>query len=245
MIGKTLVAIMAFLALGFAAAPTWVAYGMYVKYTVGTDTIGFTVVNRTADEIRIEIKPASTTEFSWATENVTGTYGQFWFDSSLLTDASIGDKIGDFTVTDTGSETYAGRDWDTVTLQATISDAKTTRVYDRDSGLMLKQSVDVTGAPLVTLMQYNIPSLANYIAPPPTTLPPEETATANGTTTTPVQENVTPTSETSGTSNETVSQGTGTQGEPTSPNEQSSGGCGGAVFILGMLGAGAWIRSRA
>jgi hypothetical protein len=97
----------------------------------------------------------------------------------LLEDADEGDDIDEFEVIDEGTETFAGKQWDTVTLEATISEVKTVRVYDRDSGLMLEQTVDVADAPTVTLEKYTIPDMEAVAPPPP---PPEPTPPANDTT---------------------------------------------------------------
>ena len=152
--------IFVFVSAAFAAAPGWVAKGVVLDYSVDGDTVTFTVTERTSTEIKIKIDSYK------ATENTSLNYGQFWFDNSLLEDASKGDKLEEFTVKEEETQTFAGTQWDTVTLEAVISDAKTTRVYDRESGLMLKQTVQADGAPVVTLTKYNVPNF-NAVAPPP------------------------------------------------------------------------------
>jgi len=147
--------------VAFAAAPGWVAKGVVLDYSMNGDTVTFTVTERTSTEVKMNIETVK--EYT-ATENASLTNGQFWFDDSLLADASSGDEIDEFRVTDEGTETFAGKQWDTVTLTGTISGAETVRIYDRDSGLMLKQTVQVPDAPEITLTNYVVP---NFDMPPP------------------------------------------------------------------------------
>lgn len=179
MLSKTVARILPMLLIivsaAFATAPGWVAEGVVLHYSVDGDTVIFTVTERTSTEVSIEIDTGAPQK-NKATENASLTFGQFWFDDSLLEDASRGDDIDEFEVTAVGSQTFAGKQWDTVTLEATISGAKTVRVYDRDSGLMLKQTVQVSGAPAVTLTKYTVPDFGTVAPPPPepTTPPPTE-----------------------------------------------------------------------
>ncbi len=179
MLSKTVTRILPMLLIivsaAFATAPGWVAEGVVLEYSVNGDTVIFTVTERTSTEVSIEIDTGAP-EKSMATENASLTNGQFWFDDSLLEDASDGDDIDEFEVTAEGTQTFAGKQWDTVTLEATLSGAKTVRVYDRDSGLMLKQTVQVSGAPVVTLTEYTVPDFEEAAPPsPPPTEPTEPT----------------------------------------------------------------------
>ena len=164
-----------FVSVAFAAAPAWVAEGVVLDYSMDGDTVTFTVTERTSTEVTMNIE---TVEEYTATENASLTNGQFWFDDSLLADASDGDEIDEFRVTDEGTQTFAGKQWDTVTLEGTISGAETVRIYDRDSGLMLKQTVQVPDAPEITLTNYVVPDFDTAPPPssPPTTEPTEPSA---------------------------------------------------------------------
>jgi hypothetical protein len=169
--------LLVFVSAAFATAPGWVAEGVELEYSMDSDTVTFTVTERTSTEVKMTI---DTGKEHQATENASLIYGQFWFDDSLLEDADEGDDIEEFEVIDEGTETFAGKQWDTVTLEAIITEAKTVRIYDRDSGLMLEQTVDVAGAPTVTLEKYTIPDMEAVAPPPPP--PPEPTPPANDTT---------------------------------------------------------------
>jgi hypothetical protein len=172
-IARILPMLLIIVSAAFATAPGWVAEGVVLEYSVDGDTVIFTVTERTSTEVSIEIDTGAP-EKSMATENASLTNGQFWFDDSLLEDASDGDDIDEFEVTAEGTQTFAGKQWDTVTLEATLSGAKTVRIYDRDSGLMLKQTVQVSGAPVVTLTEYTVPDFEEAAPPPPEPPPAEE-----------------------------------------------------------------------
>lgn len=190
---KIIMALLAMLAVGFSVAPSWVKPGVNLNYSVGTDSVSFTVLDRTGSSIQIEMYTQSTTKKTHPNEDPTGVSGQFWFDSSSLQYAYPGDLISGYTVSAMGSQTFAGQTWDTVTLQSTISGATTTKVLDMDSGLLLKQTVNAVGAPQVTLQQFYVPDWVQAPAAPPAnnTAPPPANNTANATATPP--QNSTPT----------------------------------------------------
>lgn len=139
----------------FALAPGWVAKGVVLEYSVGSDDVTFTVHERNSTDIQIKIESKTDGK---AVENAAWSFGQFWFDKNLLQSATKGSSVDEFTVIDTGTETYAGKSWETVTLEGVISKAKTVRVYDKESGLMLKQSVQVEGTPPVVIKKIKVPN---------------------------------------------------------------------------------------
>ena len=209
---KILVILLTFLAIGYSVAPSWVDKGVNLNYTVGNDTVSFTVLNRTGTDLKIEVKPFSASKPSTATENASANAGQIWFDNSLLAGASIGSDIGDFSVIEENEQTFAGKEWNTITLQGTIGGATTTRVYDKQTGLLLKQTVNSLGAPTVTLIQVYIPALT---PPEPPSQPPTQPPT--NTTTPPSQP---PPSE--NTTQPPQPQPTDTTSEPTPPSSEPS-----------------------
>ncbi len=181
MSSRALVLCLLLLSMSFATAPSWVAPGASLNYSAGSDAVSFTVLSRNSTDIRIQIAvssaPKPSTDFPgvWIVRvAASGNSGQFWFDSSLLATAKTGSNIGDFKVKGSGTQSFAGESWETVTLEATLSGAKTTRVYDKKTGLMLKQTVDASGAPEVIISKYYFPSAA----PPPSQPPAQPPANA-------------------------------------------------------------------
>ncbi len=175
---QILAMLLIFLPLCFSKAPDWVAKGVSLEYSVGSSKATFVVTDRNSTDIRLDITTVKTNK---ATENASLQYGQFWFDDSLLGGASVGKKIGDFEVKAIGSMTFAGKEWSAITLEGTISDAKTTRIYDKQSGLMLKQTVNAEGAPTITLTKFTIPAFESAAPPPPAAPAEEENETVSGT----------------------------------------------------------------
>ncbi|MBN1169685.1 hypothetical protein JXA56_01550 [Candidatus Micrarchaeota archaeon] len=153
-LSKSLSLLLLFAGIVFSTAPEWIAEGIELEYAVGGDKVVFSVVERTSTEIRVEIR--SGTSVRTAVENTSIISGQFWFDQSLLENASKYQYIEEFLVNSEGSQTFIGERWDTLTLETTLSGAKTTRIYDRKTGLMLKQTVSAEGAPTVTLLKHNM-----------------------------------------------------------------------------------------
>ncbi len=255
MITRCLVVLMMLLAICYSTAPSWVASGVNLNYSVGTDTVSFSVLDRSGDDIHINQKTISTSAQANYLDNASAESGHFWFDSSEFSGESVGNMVGDYDVIAQGSQHFAGKDWDTITLQGTISGATTTFVYDTATGLLLKETVSAAGAPTVTLVSYYVPAWA----PPP---PPP--APVNNTNATPPHQNASmnntgspPPANTSGSSPppQQPSQPPGTnisnQGAGTPPGTQpatSSGAakkklCSSSAFILLILGL-AIIRIR-
>jgi hypothetical protein len=208
MFAKLLPLMLVLLAVCYSTAPAWVDTGVNLNYTVGNDTITFTVASRAADALKIQVKPLSSPKTSTATENASGVSGQFWFDTGLIANAYNGKKIGDYQVTAVGKQTYAGKQWDTLTLEIDSAGAHTTKIMDVPTGLLLSQSVVVKGGPttVITLKQFYIPAFAPPPPPPPAnatnpppannTAPAPVNASSNSTNTTassPPQNNTQPT----------------------------------------------------
>ena len=228
-------ALLALLAVSFSVAPSWVKPGVSLNYTVASDLVSFTVLNRTASDVKIEVFTKSTSHKAYPTENATALYGQFWFDSASLASAYKGEDIGEYTVSDISSQSFAGQQWDTVSLQVTISGAITTKVLDKKTGLLLKQTVSAVGAPSVILQQFYVPDWVSAPpAPPVNNTPPinitgNVTTPQNNTVVTPSQNNTPPAQ-----SNTTTIQNT-TPPAPTTPQKKPLPCCPSA-FILLVLG---------
>ena len=167
---RSIIVLLVLASLAFSTAPGWVTAGVVLDYSAGSDTIKFTVLERTGDNVKTSIKVSSAPNPYTANENASGSSGQFWFDKDQFSNPP------DFTILGQSKQTFAGKEWNTITLQGTVSGAMTTRVYDKDSGLMLKQTVSAVGAPEVILTQYKVPNW-EAIAPPAPPPPP-----SNGTT---------------------------------------------------------------
>jgi hypothetical protein len=168
-------------AVAFSTAPSWVVKDTVIEYASGSDKITFTVLSNNGSDIKTQIKPSAAPNSYTATENASGLYGQFWFDSAELADAFSGQYIGDFSVTGDGTQTFAGKEYDTITLVGTVSGSETTRVYERQTGLMLKQTVDAPGAPQVVLTKFTPPA-APAPPPPPVQQPPANQTPPSNTT---------------------------------------------------------------
>lgn len=165
---KTLAILLLIANFAFATAPEWIVKGVELEYKVGSDTVVFSVVERNSTEIEIDIKTGP--KIQRATENASAITGQFWFDPALLEDASKYHHIEDeYEVVDIKSKTIAGTEWEAVSLETMLSGAKTTKVYDRETGLMLSQTVLAEGAPAVTLKSYSLEP-----GTPPVEVPEEE-----------------------------------------------------------------------
>ncbi|MEW6035325.1 MAG: hypothetical protein AB1529_01815 [Candidatus Micrarchaeota archaeon] len=218
MSSRALVLCLLLLSMSFATAPSWVAPGASLNYSAGSDAVSFTVLSRNSTDIRIQIAVSSAPKPSTGTENASGNSGQFWFDSSLLATAKTGSSIGDFKVKGSSTQSFAGETWETVTLEATLSGAKTTRIYDKKSGLMLKQTVEASGAPEVILSKYYFPSAAPPPSSPPAQPPANATPPSNGSGTPPATP---PPSQPPSQPNET-SPPSGTGGEPYQPSQPSA-----------------------
>ena len=227
------------LGLSFATAPSWVAKGVNINYTIGKDTGTFTVLDRTSTSIKLELKLSSLKKSTMPTENASSKYGQFWFDNSDLGNTFVGDRIGEFDVITEGDQTFAGTQWSTVTLRATLSGAVTTKIVDKDTGLLLKQTVDAVGAPTVTLTQYNIAGIGAYppvvTAPPVVTqLPPKPSTQSNSTQTEP--KNTTQTTVTPPKTTDTTVTTAVTEEETPAQTPVTNTCCVPATLFIGLLG---------
>ncbi|MCI0504156.1 hypothetical protein L0Y65_05610 [Candidatus Micrarchaeota archaeon] len=233
--------LLAIMAVGYAAAPSWVAGGASLTYSVGSDSVTFNVMSVSGEDIEIDVIPSTTGKVSRATENKSLDSGQFWYDSAKLASASVGSTVGDFTVAGTGKQTFAGREWDTVTLVDTVSGSVTTKVYSLQGGLLLKQSVDKAGVPVITLARYAIPGLDV----PPATQPPAQPIVQNDTAT--PQSNATapdvtaPVQNASGAQEEEEPSGSGeTTAPPASGPSDEKGACASGAILLAVFGFAAF-----
>ncbi len=170
---KLIIIFLVFAGLIYSTAPSWITKDVSLNYSSGSSKVFFNVINRTQTDLIFEVKTSNSPKPSKATENLSAQSGQFWFDSKLLADASTGSIIGDYSVVKEGKLTFAGKEWDTITLEIYISGAKNTKIYDKKTGLMLKQTVSAEGAPEVTLLALYVPEWA----PPP---PPVQEKKPNG-----------------------------------------------------------------
>jgi hypothetical protein len=169
---KATLLILAMLMIGFCAAPSWIRPGVNLTYSVGSSSVSFKVLDVTNDNLRIQIDSRT------INENASADYGQFWLYSSQLSSMSVGQTIGDFTIISEGRQTFAAKEWNTLTFEGVLSGATTTKVIDKDSGLLLRQTVSVSGAPAVSLTQYAVPAWITTPAPTQnTTAPPRNTTT--------------------------------------------------------------------
>jgi len=169
---KIIMALLALLAVSFSVAPSWVKSGVSLNYSVGSDLVSFSVLNRTDSNVQIKVFTKSTSHSTYPNENASAQSGQFWFDNSSLSSAYSGQNIGDYEVTDVNTQSFSGKQWDTVTLESTLSGAITTKVLDKKTGLLLKQTVNAVGAPSVILQQFYVPDWVQVPVPPVNNTPP-------------------------------------------------------------------------
>lgn len=169
---KSIFVLVILFGLVFCASPSWVQRGVVLTYNVGSSPTTFTVTGVSGEQISIETRQGSSSTTHTIVDNSSATYGQFWFDQNRLSEAYLGQTIGDFSVTDSSDQTFAGKEWHTITLVGTLSGARTTKILDMDTGLLLQQNVSVSGAPAVTISQIVIPALN---IPPASASPPPAT----------------------------------------------------------------------
>ncbi len=143
--------------MSFAVAPGWIKKGVELEYSVGGDTYSYKVLGRTSDNIVVEITNNDKTRT--VNQNASALLGEFWFDSAELKNTSKYRYIDDFEVIDISSKNVGGGTYDTITLKAELSGAITNRIYERETGLLLKQTVSVPGAPVVELENRYIPGI--------------------------------------------------------------------------------------
>jgi len=169
---KIIIALLVMLAVCFSTAPSWVKPGINLNYSVASDLVSFSVLNRTSSDVKLQVFTRSTSRSTYPNENASAQSGQFWFDNSSLSSAYSGQDIGDYEVTDVSTQTFAGKQWDTVTLESTLSGAITTKVLDKKTGVLLKQTVSAVGAPAVILQQFYVPDWVQVPVPPVNNTPP-------------------------------------------------------------------------
>lgn len=214
----------------FARAPSWVSSGTSINYTVGSATYTFTVTEVSSSQIKIDLKTSSSSSTSRLIDNATADSGQFWFDPTLLTSASAGRSIGGYSVISTSQESYAGKSFQTATLQIILGGVTTTKVFDIESGLLLDQRTSASGSSPVLIRNYFVPAWAppppNVTTPAPSSTPPTPTTpSSQPTTPTPSSTNST-SSPSTPTSNSTPSVTPPLSPDPiVKPSSQSSSTC--------------------
>ena len=236
--------LLALVAAAHSTAPAWVASGVNLTYSQGSTTNTYVVTSRTNTDIIYKLTTVSNTGTRSPTldGNASVDFGDFWFDISLLSGQHTGDSVGDYHISDESSQAYAGKTYDTISVQTTVQGATVTRVLDKASGLVLKVSVNVQGVQDVTLAQRYIPAFdatapqqppsqpsqnASNPAPPANqTAPPQANNTQPENQTPPTQQQGTPYQPSSG-------------GQPITgvqPYSTKSPFCCSSAFILALLG---------
>lgn len=183
---KAILLVLLLVSMSFATVPTWVRPGANLTYSAGSSVVSFKVLEVTAQNVRTQVESPTRT----INENASADYGQFWFDNTTISEAVVGQTIAGFEVKSIGRQTFASKEWDTITIEGTVSGVITTKTYDKNSGLLLRQIVSVSGAPTVTLTGYAVPAWMPPPAPPiqnqtNTTTPRTNTTNSTNTTTTP------------------------------------------------------------
>lgn len=178
---KRLLALLVFLSVVYSTAPSWVDKGVSLNYSKGNDLLSFTVISKSATQVTFEQKTFSNSGSLKSsinpTVNASKNPGPFWFDPALLDGAFIGQAIGEYSVTDKGQQNFAGKSWDAVTLEQILGSVSIKQTFDKKTGLLLKQTVNVSGEPEISLTQQYIPAFA----PPPPAPTPTPTPTPNPT----------------------------------------------------------------
>ncbi len=232
----------------FARAPSWISSGTSINYTVGSAIYTFTVTEVTSSQIKIDLKTSSSSSTSRLIDNATADSGQFWFDPTLLTSASAGRSIGGYSVISTSQESYAGKSFQTATLQIILGGVTTTKVFDIESGLLLDQRTSASGSSPVLIRNYFVPAWA---PPPPNVTAPASPSTPSSPPTTPPSQPTTPTpstptpssppviNSTSPTPNSSAPTNTSAP-TPTVPSSSSTCPCPESLFfvLLGFLAVG-------
>lgn len=232
----------------FARAPSWISSGTSINYTVGSAIYTFTVTEVTSSQIKIDLKTSSSSSTSRLIDNATADSGQFWFDPTLLTSASAGRSIGGYSVISTSQESYAGKSFQTATLQIILGGVTTTKVFDIESGLLLDQRTSASGSSPVLIRNYFVPAWA---PPPPNVTAPAPPSTPQPAPTTPPSQPTTPTTPTPNPSSPPVINSTSptpnssaptntSAPTPTVPSSSSTCPCPESLFfvLLGFLAVG-------
>ncbi len=232
---KTLCILLVILALGFATAPSWIDSGANISYSSGGNTITFSVASRSGDNIQVLLTMSSPMSKGTIIENASADSDEFWYDPNLLANSYEGEMFGNLSAMGTSQQSFAGQTWNAITLQGMIDGAQTTRVYDVQTGLLLKQSVDASGAPDVVLVQEYIPALIPPAPPVANVTPPQNNTPppAQPNTTAPVPNATQPTTQTQPTTTNTTTQ---TQPVTTTNPSTSSNPCCLSSFMIGLVG---------
>lgn len=254
MIARYLFVLLMLAPLAYPTAPSWVAAGVNLTYTQGSTTNTYFVQSRSGDDITYILRTVSSTSTRNPTlhGNSSADYGDFWFDTSLLAGQHTGDTIGDYHVSDESQQSYAGKQYDTISIQSSVQGATITRTIDKATGLILKVHVNVAGLSDAVLSSRYIPAYDAQTPPPPSqppSTPPQQNAT-NGTAQPPPPAS----NGTSGGSTPPAQQpppapyqpSSGSSGsEPISgvqPYSTKSPLCCGSAFILAFVGLIAFLR---
>jgi hypothetical protein len=252
---KDIVLALALFSLVNASAPSWVDHGVNVTYTQGSSTMTYYVMSRTSADITYQLRTVSSsgTRMPTLSENSSADYGDFWFDTTLIYGGSTGDTFGDYRISDQSSQSYAGKTWDTESVQQTIQGATVTRVLDKQTGLVLKVSVDAPGQTIqdIVLTSEFLPAF-DTPAQQPAAPPPQQ----NTTPTPPAANNTPPPSQ----PQQNQTQPSSPPAQPYQPSGGSTSGsqpignvqpystsspfCCSSAFILGLIGMVAVLRPR-
>ncbi len=250
---KPLLAIIFLLGICFSSVPVWVKPGVTLTYTVGSSQMVFRVLNVSDGNVRTEITQGSVRTL---VENASADYGQYWFDNVTLQDSVVGQLIGDLQIVSFGTTTtIAGKQWSGVTLEQTMGTTTIRRIVDKNTGILLRQTADATGAPVVELASYQFPSppapvvnnthttpapppINTTIQQPPVTPPTQQpTQNTNSQTNQTVQNSSLPTQQMDfGSNNTTVSD------DSLRPGKSFS--CCGSTAFIGMIIVGAFVANK-
>lgn len=238
--------------LVFPTAPSWVAAGANLTYTQGSTTNTYYVQSRSGDDITYQLRIVNSTSTRNPTihGNASDDFGAFWFDISLLSGQHTGDNIGDYYVSDESQQTFAGKQYDSISVQTSVQGATMTRVIDKATGLILKVHVNVAGINDAVLTSRYIPAY-DAQSPPPTpppssppqnatnttTQPPAPNPTGNGSSAPPPQQPPPAPYQPSGSS------GNGSISD-VQPYTTKSPLCCGSSFILAFIGFAAFLSVR-
>ncbi len=237
--------------LAYPTAPSWVATGVNLTYGQGSATNTYYVLSRSGDDITYQLRTVTSTSTRNPTlhGNASADFGDFWFDISLLSGQHTGDTVGDYSVTDESQQTFAGTQYNTISIQNSVQGATITRVIDKATGLVLKVHVNVAGVSDFVLSSRYIPAY-DATAPPPPGTPPQQNAT-NGTGAQPPPP--APSNDSGAGSQQAQPppspyQPSGSSSEPISgvqPYSTKSPLCCGSAFILAFIGLAAFLGARA
>ena len=247
---KPLLAIIFLLGICFSSVPVWVKPGVTLTYTVGSSQMVFRVLNVSDGNVRTEITQGSVRTL---VENASADYGQYWFDNVTLQDSVVGQLIGDLQIVSFGTTTtIAGKQWSGVTLEQTMGTTTIRRIVDKNTGILLRQTADATGAPVVELISYQLPLPPAPLVNTTNTTNVTPTHIPNNTT---VQQPAPSTQNTSSQINQTIQNNsvsaptidwttTNTTINDDSLRPSKSFSCCGSTAFIGMIIVGAFVASK-